>query len=211
VPHAIFVIDRVVDRDAAWVEAVRAAVRALPGARAARAYVAAGPNAAVAATGLAIDSSHAGLLHLEASDLAAAAARLAAAVPSIGSGYRVDYRCLKAATAPAAQALYALVVRHPDLDATAFDRHWRDVHAPLALRHHIGMSEYEQHVVRETLVPGARAIDGIALLGFPSPAALATGMFDSTEGRRIVGADTARFLDVGRMAVTQATPHYLLP
>ena len=43
----------------------------------------------------------------------------------------------------------------------AADAHWRDVHAPLALRHHPGMWHYHQISVNDVLA--GPALDGVAL------------------------------------------------
>jgi uncharacterized protein (TIGR02118 family) len=119
--------------------------------------------------------------------------------------YRVDERRLK--TYPRNWAdgestpglvLISPVVRAAALDAAAFDAHWRDRHGPLALAHHVGMWDYRQAVVTECLTEGAPSFDGIARLGFPTVEAFENGFFDSKEGRRALGRDTALFVDVGR-------------
>lgn len=51
------------------------------------------------------------------------------------------------------------MVASPALTPQAADIHWRDVHAPLALRHHVGMSQYVQLSV-------VHRIDGPAYAGF---------------------------------------------
>jgi uncharacterized protein (TIGR02118 family) len=77
-------------------------------------------------------------------------------------------------------------------------RHWRDVHAPLACTHHVGMSRYVQHVVLAS--DDDKSIDAIAELHFASLDDLADRFYDSGEGRRIIGEDVARF--AGRVAHT---------
>jgi uncharacterized protein (TIGR02118 family) len=75
--------------------------------------------------------------------------------------------------------------------------HWRDVHAPLALRHHVGMSRYVQHVV----VDGSDdRVDAIAELHFASADDLADRFYDSDDGRRAIAADVVSF--AGRYAET---------
>ena len=51
-----------------------------------------------------------------------------------------------------------------------------------------------QNVVRTAFGPGGEWIDGIAELGFRSPEAFATGMYDSDEGRERISADVATFV-----------------
>lgn len=92
----------------------------------------------------------------------------------------------------------ATAVRAPSLAAAAFDAHWRDRHAPLALAHHAGLCGYEQLAVRQRLTTSATPIDGVALLHFPDLAAYRDRFYDSVAGRDAIRADTARFLDVGR-------------
>lgn len=65
---------------------------------------------------------------------------------------------------------------------------------PLALRHHPGMSRYVTNVVELRFGDGGEDWDGFAELHFPSQEALATGLFDSPEGERVVREDIARFI-----------------
>ena len=75
--------------------------------------------------------------------------------------------------------------------------HWRDVHAPLARRHHVGMSRYVQHVVTDGTDERVLAV---AELHFASADDLADRFYDSDDGRRAIGADVASF--AGRYAET---------
>ncbi len=90
------------------------------------------------------------------------------------------------------------VFRAPAMTHEQFDAHWRDRHAPLALRHHIGMWRYDQYTITETLTDGAAPFDGIATLSFPTLDDFEGRLFDSDSGRDIIMADTARFLDLVR-------------
>jgi uncharacterized protein (TIGR02118 family) len=110
--------------------------------------------------------------------------------------YRVEERCLKEGAGRV--FLVAPIVRAAALSPEALDAHWRDVHGPLALQHHVGMCEYRQLVVLERLSPDAPAFDGLSLLGFPDEDALARRMFDSEEGARALGRDVRCFLDGAR-------------
>jgi uncharacterized protein (TIGR02118 family) len=89
-------------------------------------------------------------------------------------------------------ALYPMV-RHPSLTHAEADRYWRDRHAPLALRHHVGMSHYTQlSIVHRFSGP---AWDGFALCGFDSIEDLRERFFDGPEGRVAIREDVARFAD----------------
>lgn len=120
-------------------------------------------------------------------------------------GHRATVREMLARPAPprAGQRSPGLVfvattVRAPDLSPEAFDAHWRDRHAKVALRHHVGMSGYEQCVVHGALTARATPLDGIALLHFPSREAFAERFYDSDAGRDAIGADVQQFLDLPR-------------
>jgi uncharacterized protein (TIGR02118 family) len=90
----------------------------------------------------------------------------------------------------------SFVRRRPGLSRDEFARHWTEVHAPLARMHHPALWRYVQNVVVRPLTPDARDIDGVAELGFRSRDDLEERMYDSDEGRAIVGADIGTFLDV---------------
>jgi len=128
--------------------------------------------------------------------------RSLAAMAADFAAYLVEERCLlmrpREKDRGGGVVLVSPVYRTRGIDHDAFDAHWRDRHAPLALRHHVGMWEYRQAVVVETLTETAPPFDGIARLGFPSLAKLETRLFDSREGRRIIAEDTARFVDLER-------------
>jgi uncharacterized protein (TIGR02118 family) len=111
--------------------------------------------------------------------------------------FRVNQRCLRVASRPGV-ALVVPVYR-AQLSPAEFDAHWRDVHAPLALAHHVGMCGYDQNTVLEALHPGSPGYDGIAVLRFPSAAALREGLFDSPDGQAAILADTRRFVNVRRL------------
>jgi uncharacterized protein (TIGR02118 family) len=101
----------------------------------------------------------------------------------------------RGAALPGVIALYPMV-RHPGLSHREADRHWRDAHAPLALRHHVGMSHYTQlSVVRRLAGPDW---DGFALCGFDSMDDLRERFFDGPAGRVAIREDVARFADPER-------------
>lgn len=86
------------------------------------------------------------------------------------------------------------VRRRPDMSHEAFVAHWLNVHVPLALQHHPGLSKYVTNVVDACLSPDAEALDGIAELHFPSPEEMAKGLFDSPAGEKVIRADMQRFI-----------------
>jgi uncharacterized protein (TIGR02118 family) len=92
--------------------------------------------------------------------------------------------------------------RHPRLTHAEADAHWRDVHAPLALRHHPGMWDYVQCSVVHTFA--GPSYDGFALCGFASDADLRDRFFDGPEGRAVI------LDDIGKFADTKASPRRVL-
>jgi hypothetical protein len=85
------------------------------------------------------------------------------------------------------------VLRRPDLTHEQSDAHWRDTHAPLALRHHPGMWHYHQVSIDEVL--DGRFYDGIALCGFASEQELTERFFGGPEDQEVIRADVATFAD----------------
>jgi uncharacterized protein (TIGR02118 family) len=130
--------------------------------------------------------------------------------------YRVESRRVKAyprtwpdgARTPGVELLAALR-RSPALSHEAFDAHWREVHAPPALRRHPGLWEYRQNAVLGVETPGSPDFDGIAVLGFPNAEECGSRPDASPEGRAAVLADLASFLDLSRSEST-VTGEYLL-
>ena len=90
------------------------------------------------------------------------------------------------------------VVRRNGMSHAEFVAHWLTRHVPLALQHHPGMIKYVTNVVDRRLGDSGAELDGIAELHFPSAQALATAMFDSPDGERIIRDDIPRF--IGRTA-----------
>jgi uncharacterized protein (TIGR02118 family) len=108
--------------------------------------------------------------------------------------WSTDVRTILASSTGPAVTMVALTRRRPDLTRAEFAAHWTDRHAPLALRHHVGLADYRQHVVVDALTPGAEVVDGIALLGFASHADFATRFYDSEAGKRAIRDDVRHFL-----------------
>jgi uncharacterized protein (TIGR02118 family) len=90
----------------------------------------------------------------------------------------------------------SFVRRARGLTREDFARHWSQVHAPLARRHHPGVCRYVQNVVIHTLRPDAPHVDGIAELGFASLDDLRERMYDSPAGQELIAADVREFIDV---------------
>jgi len=79
-----------------------------------------------------------------------------------------------------------------------FARAWTEGHTPLAIRHHIGLWNYMQNVVRRAYTPGGGSIDGIAELHFRSRGDFVDRFYDSDEGRAAIVADVKRFMGRAR-------------
>ncbi len=102
---------------------------------------------------------------------------------------------------PGIKSFY-LAKRRDDLTHEAFAHHWGANHAPLALRHHIGMWRYVRNVVTRAIGPAAPDWDGMAALHFRTAADFRERFYDSDEGRRIIAADVASFTTGGRVLHT---------
>lgn len=89
--------------------------------------------------------------------------------------------------------LIACVGRRAGLSHAEFERHWRERHAPLALRHH-PTTLYVTNVVSEQLGSGGPDYDGIAELGFGSAEDIRERLYLTPEGKAEIEADMARFL-----------------
>ncbi len=94
---------------------------------------------------------------------------------------------------PGIKGIYP-VTRRAGMTTDAFSRHWRDVHGPLALRHHVGLSRYVQNVVQAPITPGAPACDGISELHFPTARDMRERFIDSPQGARRIADDVSSFV-----------------
>jgi uncharacterized protein (TIGR02118 family) len=108
--------------------------------------------------------------------------------------YLVCRRVVKPGTA-GVLGLFPLL-RHPDLTHREADAHWRDVHAPLALKHHAYMTHYAQLSVVHTL--SGAPLDGFALCGFESLEDLRERFFSGPDSRAVINEDVAKFADMKR-------------
>jgi len=99
------------------------------------------------------------------------------------------------------------MIAHPGLSHRQADAHWRDRHAPLALKHHAHMTEYLQLSVVHCVsgVP----FDGFALCGFDALADLRERFFSEPDSEQVIGEDVSRFADTQRSPRRLiAEPHY---
>lgn len=98
---------------------------------------------------------------------------------------------------PGAFVMWVFFGRRRSMSHEELIAHWRDVHGPLALHHHVGMCRYLQH---EVVDGNDDRVDGIAELHFASADDLANRFYGSGEGQRAIAADVATF--AGRYAET---------
>jgi uncharacterized protein (TIGR02118 family) len=90
--------------------------------------------------------------------------------------------------------MVSFMARADGLTHEQFARHWTENHTPLALRHHVGLWNYTQNVVRRAYTPGGGAIDGIAELHFRTRSDFVDRFFDSDEGRAVILEDVNQFM-----------------
>ena len=93
---------------------------------------------------------------------------------------------------PGITAIFPLL-RNQRLTHEQADAHWRDVHAPLALRHHPGMWDYTQLSVTQTL--RGQEIDGFALVSFESLDSMKEKFFGDEHDKQVIYDDVASFAD----------------
>lgn len=118
--------------------------------------------------------------------------------PTLGErvfAWTVDETVVIEADVAPGVTMVSLMRRNPLMTRDEFVAHWLDRHAPLAKRRHIGLVDYRQWVVTETLTAETPPIDGVALLGFASRSDFETKFFDSDEGVAEIMEDVARFMD----------------
>jgi uncharacterized protein (TIGR02118 family) len=108
--------------------------------------------------------------------------------------WRVDPRRQIVSDEPTSIKMVSFVTRAEQLSHEQFARHWTEVHAPLARRHHVGLVDYTQNVVRRAYTPGGAGVDGIAELRFRSRDEFEHRFYDSDEGREIIRRDVRQFI-----------------
>lgn len=93
------------------------------------------------------------------------------------------------------------------LDRAEYARRILEGHVPLALRHHPGMRHYVVNLV-ERDPQGGPELDSFAELYFESEASYQAELYDTDEGRRIIGEDVARFLGGADQYATREFVHH---
>ncbi|HXK22881.1 MAG TPA: EthD domain-containing protein [Myxococcota bacterium] len=103
--------------------------------------------------------------------------------------------------------MICFVRRRPDLDHEAFSRHWRERHGPLAVARQPAFWHYVQNHVALRLTPDTPDFDGIGEIHCRSTYEALQRSFDSEEGKRLIYADTRRFMDHARSTVLVTQEH----
>ena len=93
-------------------------------------------------------------------------------------------------------AQYSSVRPAPGRSREECSRHWQEKHVPLALRIHVGMWNYVQDHVVDTLSETGGDLLGHAVLHFRSLQDLRDKFFDSEAGAQEIYADVARFMSL---------------
>lgn len=85
------------------------------------------------------------------------------------------------------------LVANPELGHKRADQHWRDNHAPLALKVHKAMSSYSQLSIMHRF--DGPDWDGFALCGFDTIEDLRLRFFDTAAGQKAIAEDVVKFSD----------------
>lgn len=78
-------------------------------------------------------------------------------------------------------------------------------HIPIALKHHPSMRRYVVNEVTTAFLPGPRELDSVGELSFATLADYRERLYDSDEGRQVVGRDVAKF--IGGADAYECTEH----
>lgn len=87
--------------------------------------------------------------------------------------------------------------RRPGLSADDYHRYWEREHRDRALRHHMGMWDYSQVSVVETLL--GRHVDGITVTQWPEVEDLVQRSTNGPDGSAVIREDASRFTDLGTL------------
>jgi hypothetical protein len=98
--------------------------------------------------------------------------------------------------------------RRPGLSQDDYHRHWEREHGPRALRHHMGMWDYAQVSVVDTIT--GHAIDGITVTQWPNLDELALRSTDDAVGRGVIQQDAGNFTDLATLERNLMTEHILI-
>ena len=93
---------------------------------------------------------------------------------------------------PASVGIFPMVA-NAKIGAKASDRHWREQHAPIALEVHTAMTHYYQLAVMHRF--SGADWNGLALCCFANEDDLRNKFYNSSEGKRRVAEDIAKFAD----------------
>lgn len=93
---------------------------------------------------------------------------------------------------PGVTGVFTLVAK-AELGHQQADQHWRDNHAPLALKVHQAMSNYSQLSIIHRF--DGPEWDGFALCGFDTIEDLRLRFFDTAAGERAIAEDVVKFSD----------------
>lgn len=93
---------------------------------------------------------------------------------------------------PASVGIFPMVA-NAEIGAEAADRHWREQHAPIALEVHTAMTHYYQLAVMHRF--SGADWNGLALCCFANEDDLRNKFYNSSEGKRRVAEDVAKFAD----------------
>lgn len=112
-----------------------------------------------------------------------------------------DWTATAGGVSPGVKSIY-LAGRRKDQTHEEFSAHWGGTHAPLAVKHHIGMWRYVRNTVSRAVTPGSPDWDGFAELHFFTSQDLRERFYDSDEGRAVIAADIAKFSGAGKQLHT---------
>lgn len=109
---------------------------------------------------------------------------------------------------PMMKCLFA-VNRNATLSREQFVDYWRKNHAPLALKHHTGMSYYVQNLITKALTENSPKWDGISELCYWNNDAFVYGHFGTPNARSAIPEDTSKFV-ARELAKTLLLSEYIL-
>lgn len=111
---------------------------------------------------------------------------------------------------PASVGVFPMVA-NAEIGAEAADRHWREQHAPIALEVHTAMTHYYQLAVMHRF--SGADWNGLALCCFANEDDLRNKFYNSSEGKRRVAEDVAKFADTKnspRRVVARLAAHHAM-
>lgn len=98
------------------------------------------------------------------------------------------------------------MVGHAGMTHRQSDDHWRNTHAPLALKSHLAMCDYTQLSIVHTI--SGLPLDGLAMCAFDNRQELSDKFFNDDDAKAAIIADVSTFADTSnslrRVVLTQA-------